>query len=295
MRVAITGANGLLGGEAVAQAAGAHEVLAIGRGPCRLPPGRYAWASADLADGRSLEAALLAFRPEAVLHAGAATDVDGCEREPALAWRTNVGGTEQAARACAALGRAAGGGLHRLRLRRRGRPLRRGRPAQPARRLRPEQALRRGGGAAARARLRGGPGGGGLQRPARAPRSTFATQVVEKLTRGEPVKAFSDQLVSTTLAASGAACASSCCSRPATAGCSTSRDATVVDRVELRQAGGRPLRPLRPDHPGQDRRGEAAGPAAPARRAQGGPGHRAAAPPAALARRGARAASTRSG
>ena len=36
-------------------------------------------------------------------------------------------------------------------------------------------------------------------------KSTFATQVVEKLSRGEPVKAFSDQLVSTTLAENGAA------------------------------------------------------------------------------------------
>jgi dTDP-4-dehydrorhamnose reductase len=36
-------------------------------------------------------------------------------------------------------------------------------------------------------------------------KSTFATQVVEKLSRGEPVRAFSDQLVSTTLADSAAA------------------------------------------------------------------------------------------
>ncbi|MGB8930218.1 MAG: SDR family NAD(P)-dependent oxidoreductase, partial [Anaeromyxobacteraceae bacterium] len=65
MRVAITGANGLLGGEAVAQLAGRHEVLAIGRGACRLPAGPYRWADADLGDGRSVEAALREFRAEA--------------------------------------------------------------------------------------------------------------------------------------------------------------------------------------------------------------------------------------
>ena len=99
MRVAITGANGLVGGEAVARLAGRHDVLALGRGPCRLPPGPYTWADADLGDGRSVEAALRQFRPEHVLHAGAATDVDGCERDPDLAWRVNVGGSEQVARA----------------------------------------------------------------------------------------------------------------------------------------------------------------------------------------------------
>ena len=104
MRVAVTGANGLLGGAAVAQLSGKHEVLALGRGPSRLSPGAFTWAGADLGDGRSVEAALRAFGAQAVLHAGAATDVDACEREPELAWRVNVGGTEQVARACRALG-----------------------------------------------------------------------------------------------------------------------------------------------------------------------------------------------
>jgi dTDP-4-dehydrorhamnose reductase len=86
MRVAVTGANGLLGSEAVAQLAGRHEVLALGRGSCRLPAAAYRWADTDLGDGSSVERALLEFRAEAVLHAGAATDVDACEREPELAW-----------------------------------------------------------------------------------------------------------------------------------------------------------------------------------------------------------------
>ena len=87
MRVAVTGANGMLGGEAVAQLAGRHEVLALGFGPGRPPaPDRtYRWLEANLGDGRSVESALLEFGAQAVLHAGAVTDVDGCEREPATA------------------------------------------------------------------------------------------------------------------------------------------------------------------------------------------------------------------
>jgi len=232
MRIAITGANGLLGGEAVAQAAVDHEVLALGRGPCRLPAGRYAWASADLADGRSLEAALLAFRPEAVLHAGAATDVDGCEREPAMAWRTNVGGTEQAARACAALGArlvavstdyvfdGEAGPYAEEDL-----PNPRGVYAR-TKRCGEEAALLLDPGCAV-ARVAVVYGGTPGARP------TFASQVVEKLSRGEPVKAFSDQLVSTTLASSGAARCLELLLETRYAGVLHLSDATVVDRVEF--------------------------------------------------------------
>ena len=166
VRVAVTGGNGLIGGEAVRQLAGRHEVLALGRGPCRLGQGAHAWADADLGDGRSVEAALLAFRPEAVLHAGAATDVDGCERDPDLAWRVNVGGVRAGGAGLPRPRGAARGGLDRLRVRRQRRAVLRGRRAEPAGRLRPHEALRGGGGAAPRARLRRRPRGGGLRRKA---------------------------------------------------------------------------------------------------------------------------------
>jgi len=230
MKVAITGANGLLGGEAVAQAAGAHQVLALGRGSCRLPAGRFTWAAADLADGRSVEAALLAFGPEAVLHAGAATDVDGCERDPAAAWRTNVGGTEQVARACAALGArlvavstdyvfdgtAGPYGEDDL-------PNPRGVYARSKRCGEEAALLLAPDVAVARVAVvySGRPGA----------KSTFATQVVEKLTRGEPVKAFSDQLVTTTLASSGAARCLELLLETRYRGLLHVCDATVIDRV----------------------------------------------------------------
>ncbi len=232
MRVAVTGANGLLGGEAVAQLAGRHEVLALGRGACRLPEGPYRWADADLGDGRSVEAALLAFRPEAVLHAGAATDVDACERDPELAWRVNVGGTEQVARACRTLGARlvavstdyvfdgeAGPYSEEDVPNPRGAYARTKRCGEEAALLLvPDCAVAR-----VAVVYSGRPG----------VKSTFATQVVEKLSRGEPVKAFSDQIVSTTLAASGAARCLELLLETGYRGVLHASDATVLDRVEF--------------------------------------------------------------
>jgi dTDP-4-dehydrorhamnose reductase len=232
MRVAVTGANGLLGGEAVAQLAGRHEVLAIGRGVSRLPAGPHRWADADLGDGRSVERALLDFRAEAVLHAGAATDVDGCERDPALAWRVNVEGTAQVARACAALGARlvavstdyvfdgkAGPyseddvpnpqGAY-ARTKRCG--------EEAALLLAPDVAVAR-----VAVVYSGRPGA----------KPTFATQVVEKLSRGEPVKAFSDQFVSTTLAANGAAMCLELLLETGYRGVLHVSDASVLDRVDF--------------------------------------------------------------
>jgi dTDP-4-dehydrorhamnose reductase len=204
MRVAVTGANGLLGGAAVAQLAGRAEVLALGRGPCRLPVGPYAWADADLGDGRSVEAALRDFRPGAVLHAGALTDVDACERDPEAAWRVNVGGSEQVARAC----RAAGARLVAVSTdyvfdgaagpyREDDVPNPQGAYARSKRCGEEAALLLVPDCAVARVAV--------VYSGRRGAKSTFATQVVEKLSRGEPVKAFSDQVVSPTLAENGAA------------------------------------------------------------------------------------------
>ena len=232
MKVAVTGANGMLGGEAVAQLAGKHEVLALGLGPGRPPEGTYRWIEADLGDGVSVERALVEFGSNAVLHAGAVTDVDGCEREPDLAWRVNAGGTQQVARACRALGArlvavstdyvfdgAAG-------------PYSEGDLCNPrgvyaqskmagewaALSIAPDSAV---------ARVAVVFSGRATARP------TFATQVVDKLTKGEVVKAFDDQFTSTTLAASGAAMCLELLLEHVYRGVLHVSDATVLDRVDF--------------------------------------------------------------
>jgi dTDP-4-dehydrorhamnose reductase len=230
--VAVTGANGLLGGEAVAQLAGRHEVLALGRGRCRLGAGPFDWAEADLGDGRSVEAALRRFRPGAVLHAGAATDVDACERDPDLAWRVNVGGTEQVARACRALGarlvavstdyvfdgEAGPYGEDDV-------PNPRGAYARTKRCGEEAALLLVPDCAVARVAV--------VYSGREGAKPTFATQIVEKLSRGEPVKAFSDQLVSTTHAAGGAARCLELLLETSYRGVLHVSDATVLGRVEF--------------------------------------------------------------
>jgi dTDP-4-dehydrorhamnose reductase len=249
VKVAVTGANGLLGGEAVlrlcglaapAEAApgpgargpgsgGAPEVLALGRGPCRLPPGPYQYRQADLGSGE-LERVLLEARPTHVLHCGAATDVDGCERDPLLAWRANVEGTAEAARACRALGaRLVAVSTDYVFDGEAGpyaeddRPNPRGAYARSKRCGEEAALLLSPGCAVARVAVvySGRPGA----------KPTFATQVVEKLTRGEPVKAFADQHVSTTLAASGAAMCLELLLETAYAGVLHVCDQGVLDRV----------------------------------------------------------------
>lgn len=224
----------MLGGEAVAQLAGRHEVLALGFGPGRPPaPDRtYRWLEADLGDGRSVESALLEFGAQAVLHAGAVTDVDGCEREPVSAWKVNCGGTEQVARACRALGArlvaistdyvfdGASGPYAEGDL-----PNARGVYAQS--KLAGEWAALSIAPDCAVARVAVVYSGRATARP------TFATQVVEKLSRGEVVKAFDDQFTSTTHAPSGAAMCLELLLEHAYRGVLHVSDETVMDRVDF--------------------------------------------------------------
>jgi dTDP-4-dehydrorhamnose reductase len=232
VKVAVTGANGMLGGEAVAQLAGRHEVLALGLGPGRPPEGTYHWLEADLGDGAAVERALRDFGAQAVLHAGAITDVDGCERDPDLAWRVNAGGTQQVARACRALSArlvavstdyvfdGAAGPYAEDDL-----PNPRGVYAQSkmagewaALGIAPDSAV---------ARVAVVYSGRAMARP------TFATQVVDKLSKGEVVKAFDDQFTSTTLAASGAAMCLELLLEHDFRGVLHVSDETVVDRVDF--------------------------------------------------------------
>lgn len=91
MRVLITGARGQLG-QALQVAFSGEDVLALGR------------AELDIADHEAVEHRLADFRPELILHAGALTDVDRAELEPALAYRVNALGTKNLGLAARRLG-----------------------------------------------------------------------------------------------------------------------------------------------------------------------------------------------
>ncbi len=93
MRIFITGAEGQLGRALQGTLAG-HEL-----GLADLP-------DTDITEGMQIRAAVAAFAPDVVLHCGAYTDVDGCARNPALAYRVNALGTQNVALACLESGAA---------------------------------------------------------------------------------------------------------------------------------------------------------------------------------------------
>ena len=80
MRVLITGAGGQLGHDLLRAFTG-HEVVGTTHGQL------------DVADRDAVLATITELRPDAVVHAGAWTDVDGCETDPDRAFRVNALGT----------------------------------------------------------------------------------------------------------------------------------------------------------------------------------------------------------
>jgi dTDP-4-dehydrorhamnose reductase len=95
MRIAITGTRGTLGATLDRQArAAGHSVLPLNR------------PEHDLIDRAALDRALGEFGPDVVLHPAAYTDVDGCERNPDLAYTINGLGTRNVALSCAQTGAA---------------------------------------------------------------------------------------------------------------------------------------------------------------------------------------------
>lgn len=88
MRVLLTGCSGLLGAHLAALLARQHEVTGSDRHPGwgDLP---VRFLEGDLSSGRFLERLVREVRPEVVIHCAAMTDVDACERNPALARRFN--------------------------------------------------------------------------------------------------------------------------------------------------------------------------------------------------------------
>jgi dTDP-4-dehydrorhamnose reductase len=104
MTTLVTGANGMVGSRMVARLLQAGErVVAVGRGAPRVSQSAE-YVELDLRTPEKLSALIEAVRPRGVLHAAAMTDVDACEKDPALAWLLNVRAVESCAIGCRAVG-----------------------------------------------------------------------------------------------------------------------------------------------------------------------------------------------
>ncbi|MEI6949415.1 SDR family oxidoreductase [Paraflavisolibacter sp. H34] len=94
--ILITGANGFIGhylSELLLQRN--HRVIATGKGPCRLPftHPQFRYEPLDFEDEQQVASLLQQYRPDVVVHGGAISKPDVCEKDREGAYRTNVTGT----------------------------------------------------------------------------------------------------------------------------------------------------------------------------------------------------------
>ena len=107
MRILVTGANGLVGTKVLERLlldALDEPLAAYHRTRTNEYLGEIPGWWLDTTSSTDVERVLDEARPDAVVHAGAYTDVDGAERERDLAWASNAEGTGILARSCAARG-----------------------------------------------------------------------------------------------------------------------------------------------------------------------------------------------
>ena len=100
MKIVITGASGLLGHKIVNELKDTdNEIVAIyNRNKPPIEGRNIKWISIDLEDLVRLQDLILKIRPNAIIHAGSYTDVDGCELNKRHAWRVNVESTRTIAK-----------------------------------------------------------------------------------------------------------------------------------------------------------------------------------------------------
>ncbi|MES2658690.1 MAG: NAD(P)-dependent oxidoreductase [Verrucomicrobiota bacterium] len=78
MRISVTGTTGRVGAALAKHLAATHEVIPLPRSRC------------DLADGKSLAAALAELECDVLIHPAGITSLEACEDDPALAMRVNA-------------------------------------------------------------------------------------------------------------------------------------------------------------------------------------------------------------
>jgi dTDP-4-dehydrorhamnose reductase len=96
-RILVTGSNGLLGQkitERVLEGAD-FELIATSKGTNRYPVSAgYTYAEMDILNVENVSSVVERFKPDAIIHTAAMTNVDTCEEEQAMATALNVGAVQ---------------------------------------------------------------------------------------------------------------------------------------------------------------------------------------------------------
>jgi dTDP-4-dehydrorhamnose reductase len=99
LRIAITGASGLLGKALIVAASPRHQIIAAVHSTNVIARQFLEVVPLDLTEPESIERFIDAAAPDLIIHSAAITDVDLCEREPELARSHNAEPTRQLAHA----------------------------------------------------------------------------------------------------------------------------------------------------------------------------------------------------
>ncbi|WP_442588659.1 SDR family oxidoreductase [Pedobacter sp. AW31-3R] len=101
--ILVTGSNGLLGQKITAQLLSHKQfhLVATSKGKNRFPVKEgYKYAEMDILDKENMEQVIAQYRPDAIIHTAAMTNVDPCETEKELAYQLNVGAVKDLASIC---------------------------------------------------------------------------------------------------------------------------------------------------------------------------------------------------
>jgi len=103
--ICVTGGNGLLGNKVLAAAEHDYQLVSIDL--AEEPLNQYHhmdYIQADICDLRAMQRIINRFKPSAVIHTAAMTNVDRCESDREMAWQVNVVGAGHVAMASHAAG-----------------------------------------------------------------------------------------------------------------------------------------------------------------------------------------------
>lgn len=93
-KILITGANGFLGQHlTITLGKTGNEVVATGRGRCRLPDGKYQYRTAELTNKTEVEHLLREVNPDIIIHTAALSKPDECNANRELCLNENVEAT----------------------------------------------------------------------------------------------------------------------------------------------------------------------------------------------------------